>query len=354
MQRITILAATMAAVICVLLGLTHVDTNDNGALAFAQTVAQIKTAKTITWTTIIYERITSKDGQRHWYNTGLRKFAYRTPGLYRETSFDEKGNVDFVEITDAVNKKVLTLYPSAKVAKIAEVRPAYDPEGPFLDARRVLNDYNLQFVEKRNTARGDINIFRLVEGKSFFDCWIDQNSKKLIEYHINQGDNVTLADYEDDPRRNAEPEKEFSVGTIVGSVAKEIDYNADLDDSLFQFDVPKGYTIKTQKRHLITEQEMIDYFLIMVDFNDKVFPDDLSQPSSDQLNKYREMPKAERHPQAQKLIETVDYYEQIGLRGLPLREFLLEHANWNSFRYFGKGVKLDQSQAQGRRIKANL
>ena len=54
------------------------------------------------------------------------------------------------------------------------------------------------------------------------------------------------------------------------------------------------------------------------------------------------MPQAERPPQAQKLIETVDYYEQIRLRGLPLREFLRESADWISFRYFGKGVKLGE------------
>jgi hypothetical protein len=28
------------------------------------------------------------------------------------------------------------------------------------------------------------------------------------------------------------------------------------------------------------------------------------------------------------------------LSGLPLREFLIENADWLSFRYFGKGVKL--------------
>ncbi len=344
MKRIAKIAVAATLFLGAGIGISYFSAAPNGGAAFAQVLEQIEKAKNITWTTTIYERITSKDGQRHWYRTSLRKFAYKAPGLYRETSFDEKGNVHSVEITDAVNKRVLTLHPPSKRALIAEIRPPKDPEGPFRDAKRMLKDYNLQFVERRNTARGDINIFRHAAGESFFDCWIDQKSKQLVEYHINQGGN-TLADYENDPRRNAEPEKECSWGTIVGSITKEIDYDADLDDSLFQFDVPKDYTIKTQKRHLVTEQEMIDYFRIMVDFNDKVFPNDLSQPSSDQLNKYREMPKTERPPQAQKLIETVDYYDQIRLRGLPLREFLLEHADWDSFRYFGKGVKLGDKDA---------
>jgi outer membrane lipoprotein-sorting protein len=340
MQRITILAATAAAAIGVWLGLSHFDTNGTGASAFAQAVEQIQNAKGITWTTTVYERLTSKDGKRHWYTTSVRKFAYKSPGLYRETDFYENGDPKSVEITDAVNRKVLTLYPAEKMATIAEVRPHREPEGPFLDAQRMLKDFNLQFVEKRKTSAGDVNVFRHGEGRVFFDCWIDQKTKQLVEYHINQGDNITLADYEKDPMRNAKPEKEASGGTIVGSIDSEIVYNANLDDSLFSFDVPKGYFVKTQKRHIVTEQEMIDYFRILVDFSNRVFPNDLSQPDSEQLNKYRKMPTAKRSPEAQKLIETEDYYEQIHLSGLPLREFLLEHADWSSYRYFGKGVKL--------------
>jgi outer membrane lipoprotein-sorting protein len=344
MQRITILAATTAAAICVWLGLPHFGARGTGASAFAQTVDQIRKATDITWTTTIYERITSKDGKRHWYRSNVRKLAYKAPGLYRETSYDEDGNLRSVEITDAVNKKVLTLYPSDRTATIADIRPCKDPEGPFLDAQRMLKDYDLQFVERRKTAVGDVNVFRHSEGRVFFDCWIGQKTKRLVEYRINQNENVTLADYENDPMRNAKPERETSRGIIVGSIDNEIVYNANLDDSLFRFDVPEGYAVKTQKRHIVTEQEMIDCFRAMVEFNGKVFPDDLSQPSFDQLNKYRKMPAAARPPQAQKLIEIVDSYGKIQLSGLPLREFLLEHADWNSYRYFGKGFKLGDKE----------
>jgi hypothetical protein len=57
------------------------------------------------------------------------------------------------------------------------------------------------------------------------------------------------------------------------------------------------------------------------------------------------MPKAERPPEGQKLVETADYYDKIQLRGRPLREFLLESADWDSFRYLGKGTKLGDKQA---------
>ena len=92
-QRIVLVAATAAATICLWFGLSHFDTGGTSALAFGQTVEQIHKAKNITWTTTIYEHITSKDGRRHWYKTHPRHFAYKVPGLYRETEIDDKGNL---------------------------------------------------------------------------------------------------------------------------------------------------------------------------------------------------------------------------------------------------------------------
>ena len=109
---------------------------------------------------------------------------------------------------------------------------------------------------------------------------------------------------------------------------------------LFRFEVPDGYTSTTQKRHIVTEQEMLEFMRVIAEANDGVFPDQIADVPSELHNKFIEMPKAERSPAGQKLIEMVDYYEKIQLRGYPLREFLLENADWLSFRYIGKGAKL--------------
>jgi len=345
MNRIIVLAATAAAAICVWLGLSYFDTNRAGMSAFARAAEQIRMAKDITWTDTVYVVVTSKDGRRHWHDAHVFKNAYKAPGLYRTTALDKRGNVEWIEITDAVRMKVLTLDPNAKTARIAEVRPHRHAEGPFLGAQRALKDANLQFVERRKTPTGDINVFRNVEGECFFDYWIDQNSKQLVEYRINQDPRVTLADYENDPSRNATPEKEASGGSIVGSIAKDIVYNADVDDSLFGFDVPQGFTIETLKRHFVSEQEMIDFVRVVVEANGRVFPDDIADIPSNLFNKYNDMPKTKRPPEGQKLIEMADHYGRIELHGMPLREFLLDNADWISFRYVGKGVKLGDRNA---------
>jgi hypothetical protein len=347
MQRIIILTATAAATICVWLGVAHFDTSRPGPMAFGDTIEQIQKAKTITWKTTIYERVESKDGKRHWYRAEQRKFAYKSPGLYRETDFDQKGNTCLIEITDVARKKILTLYPINKVAVVAEdARVYHDLHEPFDDAQSALKNPNLRFVEKRKTANGEVNVFRHVEGRCFFDCWIDMKSKQLVEYRINQGDNITLTDYENDPMRNAKPDDEDSGGSIVGSIDNEINYNADLDDSLFQFDIPEGYKIETKKRHYVTEQEMIDFIRILADENGQIFPDQILDIPSERYNKYRAMPKSERSPQAQKLIDIQDHYDKLEVRGGPVRGFLEKNAaEWLSFRYLGKGVKIGDKDA---------
>ena len=231
MQRILVLATALAAGLLMWLGLPYLTSESTGTSAFAKTVEQIREARDITWTTTVYERTTSKDGQRYWYEANVFQNAYKAPGLYRETSLDPQGNVRSIEITDTVQRKVLTLDPAAKTATIAEIRPHQDADGPFGDARRALKEAFLQFVERRKTPAGEVNVFRKAEGEFFFDYWIDPKSKQLVEYRINQNPKVTLADYENDPNRDAAPEKDWSTGTIIGSIDKDIVYNAHLDDA---------------------------------------------------------------------------------------------------------------------------
>ena len=339
MRQLVIFAATAA--VLVVCGLTTFEFGPRGtsSSAFAATIEQIQKAETITWRETVYELITNKDGKKYW-ETEVRRHAFKAPGIYRVSYLDGQGNVSGVEITDAVHKKVLTLALKEKIAVLTEVSHTHcDTEGPFEDAKRMLKEYGLQFVEKQKTQNGDVNVFRKNEGNCFFDCWIDQKTKRLVKYCVNQGGNVTLADYENDFSHNTVTKKNPSRGMIVGGIFDEIDYNADLDDSLFRLDVPEGYSLTTKHRHFVTEQEMIDFIRLLVEANDQIFPDYILDVPSDLFNKLQKKPKAERSPQEQKLLDTIDHYEQMGLRDLP-REFLEENADWLSIRYFGKDAQL--------------
>ena len=176
-----------------------------------------------------------------------------------------------------------------------------------------------------------------------------QEKRVLLANITKPGYTGSLADYENDPMRTAAPEEKFSRSTIVGSITKDFVYDAHLDDSLFRFDVPKGYAIKTQKRHLVTEQEMLDFVRLLVGADGGVFPDQIMDIPSDVYNKYNHMPKSDRSPEIQKLMETVDHYDKILRDGeRPMRAFLEHNAAWISFSVWVSTLEVESSRIRMR------
>src|SRR6476659_2443219 len=81
--------ATVAAGVCGLLVWMFAGQQNS----LAQVIKTIDNAQTITWTTTLYERLTSLDGKRTWLRTSKFACAYRSPGLYRTTRHDDAGNI---------------------------------------------------------------------------------------------------------------------------------------------------------------------------------------------------------------------------------------------------------------------
>ena len=121
-------------------------------------------------------------------------------------------------------------------------------------------------------------------------------------------------------------------------------YDANLDDSLFSFEPPKGYKLTVQHRNYVTEREMIDYIGILVDVSGGTFPGRsrpdqlrLDEPDSRRLN---EKPKAQRTAAEKKFLEAIDREIQAHLNCGPIYHFITDNAVEGSFVYVGKGVKL--------------
>lgn len=290
--------------------------------------------------TTFYEHVTSKDGKRTWLKTETRPNAYKAPGLYRETCLDEKGQVREVEITDAVHKKQLRVFPKTKEANLSENATSWDQGGPFAWVKKELDDPNLQWVETRKTAAGEVNVFRLARrdqanGRDWgSDFWIDKKTKLLVAIHSPGAD---IYDPDTDPARNTPPETAWST-VVPAHCEHDIVFDADLDDSLFRLEPPEGYTVKMQQRGQVTEKEMIDFLGLMADFNNKAFPDQ-AFISNDRVNKVWDKPEKDRTAAEQKLLETENYYKDKFQR-MPVGLFMDDHAVENSFRYFGKAVRL--------------
>ena len=348
MKRAALLAAAAVVLVCVWLGIWHFTPDGHDSMAFAQIFEELQKAKTITWKTTFYERITSKDGKRTWIKPETRQWEYKSPGLYRETSLDEKGQIKWVEITDATQKqqKRLSLLPAKKEATLRELAvDMQNPLGPFEWVKKEIKDANLQWVETRKTPNGTVNVFRhsmrdVPNGRDWsYDFWIDPKAKRLVALRVPGSD---IFDPEKEPDRNNPPEKECSLRTCPCHTEHDIVLDAKLDDSLFSLDPPEGYTLQVKRRPQVTEKEMIDYLGILADFNDKTFPDQVFPCvfPSDRRNKTWDKPKKDRTAAEQKLLDTDDHYRRAELYSMPTGHFVSEHTVEESFRYLGKGVKL--------------
>jgi hypothetical protein len=331
-----------------------------GTDAFAETLAQIEKAKTITWKWLSYRRFTSKDRKRTWLTTQVvAEIAYKEPGLQRYVNYDldHPEQISTVEIVDFVHGRRLTYSPREKKATVVEgIAPDPHYRGPFSDVCEKLKIGDLQWVGKRTTAAGEVNVFRYVsswypnrEPDQISDFWIDSKTKQLIAWYRPHVDSF---DPENDPARHNPPEEKFSGQRIMCDADCEIRYDVALDDSLFRLEPPESYAVEVKKPNHVTEKEAIDYLGILADFNDKTFVDEANIVKS-----WSFMDKRERAVQKwahgkpltaveRKLLDTdMRYSPHSGVAevGDPYFDFFFGNPDSivaKSFRYLGKGVKL--------------
>ena len=247
-------------------------------------------------------------------------------------------------IEDAVNLKRLSLNPRKKTATISELAmPFCDPRGAFFWEKEYIKTRELELVGRRQTKTGEVNVFRTAffdkaNSRDWsYDFWIDAKTKQLVAVYV---PGANIYDPEKDPVRDNPPEKEWFTSEPILSVKHDINFEAELPESLFSLEPPEDYSIEHQPRHWVTEEEMVDFLGILAEYNNKTFPDQPVTPSSDKINEIYEMPEKERTVSEQKLLETMDYYKMASLNMMPIRHFVQDQTVEKSFRYLGKGINL--------------
>lgn len=306
---------------------------------------QIQNAQTITWKITFYNHVTSKDGQRTWVESETREMAYKAPGLYREVYHPtSRGGVEHICITDSVNLKSLTLVPQEQRATLRKLALAtFNSRGPFAVALEHMNKPDLEWVGKRTTPKGEVNVFRWAfqrpsHNKEWsYDFWIDAKTKRLVAVQIPGAD---IYDPETDPARLNPSEKEWSMGKPACSRQHDINFDAELDDSLFRLDPPVGYSTETKQRAQVTEAQMIEYLGAMAGYHGQTFPDQPYSVGSERLNEIYDKAEADRTPAERRLLNIVDHCKMASLNMMPTGHFIEDHTVAGTFRYLGKGVKL--------------
>jgi len=346
MTRTLKFAAAAAIFIGVCLGLPRLGHKQDGNTAFARMAEQIENAKAITWKITFYTRVTSKDGKRTWIETEERDCAYKVPGLYRDVFFDKSGQTRSWEITDAVNEREITMYPRLKKALVREMATMHGSRRPFDWVMEQMRTRNLQWVRTKETPAGLVNIFRVAfkdqanDRDWSYDFWIHVETKRLVALQVPGSD---IFDPENDPATRNAPEKEASLYESICFLDHDIQFDAELDDSLFDLTPPAGYAVEVERRPDVTEKEMIGWIGLLAEFYDGTFPDNAVPPFDipvDRVNAIHDKAKEDRTPIEQRLLDTQMRYMMANINEMPVAYFLRERAVKDSFTYLGKGVKL--------------
>ena len=183
----------------------------------------------------------------------------------------------------------------------------------------------------------------MTEGKVSADLWIDADTKDLV---LMQVPSVVDYDPEKDPARNNPTEEETSLQQGNTYFQYDIVFDAPLDDSLFSFDVPEGYSLEERRIRpwpKPTEASLIEWLRVYTEYHGGVFPDQVLKwgLSLEETNVLLKTEKEDRSPAAQKLYLR---FQQIDPGPCnPVYSFAKQAGD--SWRYIGKGAKLGDETA---------
>jgi hypothetical protein len=370
--RISVAAAVLVGLSIVLL---QAMPRPLGGRAYASDLSaahkQVEDARTATWKISYFQRFLDAGGAgSRWLRCKNQehRYAYKAPGLYRREDLGEDGKVAYVSIEDVANRAKLDINHKTRTATLTYlVESSYHPRGPFAKYLEPMQRGDLRSLGKEDIAGRPANGFRCefygraTSSDHNLDFWLDAATKRLV---LCQDPGRDLLDTSEIVRDTAwDPNSVDTLeyrGTIfkavrdgggvnTGHLIREIEFDVDLDESLFALEPPAGYAFKTVESPAIAEQEVIEFMGIVADYFDKTFPErmpNFNQGSKEELERFRRVQQAVltrrgASPAEIKLVEAMHRRWQTGIPGPgPMHVFITQQIAKGSWKYLGKGVKL--------------
>jgi len=350
-SKIAKISAAAVIILAVLIGISQLGEPIDGAKpAFAEVPHEVfdrnTKAKFITYQTTFYTKVSNKDESKTWVETEIRRLFFMAPNMYRQEFFDKDMQIRKVEVADSANWQELVLIPAKKKAVVYHQRNSYQSEGPFVWYLQQLKEHPVEWIGQKDTQSGQVNIFRVTLDQLWtvdhltYDYWIDTETKQLVALH-NPG--ADIFDIEKNPPTENPPDEGWIWGG-GGGVYHDINFNAELDESLFSMEIPQDYTVEHVNPPQVTEQELIGYIGVLAELNDGVFTDQIKSPGAAftefTVTKHKEIaqkPKNERTPIEQKFLDTEMHFAN---KGVSPTFFLYSNTVEDTFMYVGKGVTL--------------
>ncbi len=318
----------------------------------AETVHAMREGQTVSYTTTIYTRVYSKDGERTWLDTHKFTTAYRHPGLYRNTSYDNEGNVSWVYVVDSRSGKSLSLnmkrnevHRGGRVA----FQMQYDPKGPLGWIADAVRSEPVELAGQRNINGRRVTVVRYRretmpnDERNSLDIWIDAENKELVAISDPGADVFDPSAMID---RGNPPEKAISKGQLLGSILSDIVLDAGLDADLFNLTPPKGFTVvehAPRQSVAVTEAELVEWLGLTAQVNNDVFMESEQYQRSEHVRAALQKEPSNRNDVEVKL-GNLWRTHMMNDNPTPVVDFCRDNTIPGSFRYVGKGVELGASE----------
>ncbi len=308
---ITKIAAAAVIIIAVLIGLNIVGTSTP---AFAEIVKPFLTARTAS-----FKMTMEVEG----VPTQTFDCLYAEPVRMRQTNHEQGAIV----ISDFQQGKIVTLMPAQNKAMIVELENMPEDQSNF----NLFSEIRKHIQEAQQTQ--DESVQFLGEKKI--------NGLTVIGYHV-QKPAVDITVWAD-PQTKLPVEMTNTSGPTTYTMT-DIVFDVELDESLFNLEIPDGYTVHTMQVDASepTEKDLIEMFRIWAEHMDGNLPSILDMNATMVFVKYQRKKMKEQgiEPTEKAMLEMQKTIQKMS-RGGMFVQALLSESDWH---YDGKDVKFGDAE----------
>jgi len=316
-KPITKLAAAAVIIIVVIIGIRHFGGSLDGAgVAFADIVEPLLTAHTATFKATMKV----KDGPTLTFDS-----MYMEPIHMRQTTAD-----GVIVISDLEQGKIMTLIPAQKQAVVIEMINMPEDEDQ--------SQFNMFYEIRRRIQEARAAEDELVEflGEEQID------GQSAIGYHIKRPEaDITVW-------ANSETKMpirfEVSTGPVTNTISNIV-FGVELDESLFDLEIPEGYMVRTMRVDVSepTEKDLIETLRLWSEHMDGGFPSTLDANAQMEFVKYQQkkMKEKDQQPTEESVLEMQKTIMKMSRGGMFVQK-LPPQSDWH---YTGKDVEFGDADS---------
>ena len=229
-SKITKLAVAAVIVIAVITGI-HRSGNFFENSAYAQVVEELRNARTVVFTLITQ----INQGNGEILKTDV---AYKEPDLLRSSTVD-----GYVSIFNRTSGKIMTIIPTGRFYNLNEIK-GLAIKSPF-EYIESMKNLPAKADEELGTKEIDgvvVEGYRVIQDDAVKDIWIEPQTENLVQVEL-----------------------KFANAPGMGEIIKNIEFDVELDDSLFSMTPPEGYRLAGEMKidaSAATEEAFIEFLRV--------------------------------------------------------------------------------------------